>query len=94
MMPVEQWYYRLDGRPHGPFTTVQFEKLIRGKTITLNTDVSRDGRTWQTLRDVLAGVPAEDSSSSTSSEWTNTPTLVPGDIALPPGATPDKTKPH
>jgi hypothetical protein len=94
MIPAEQWYYRLDGRPHGPFTTVQFEKLIRGKTITLNTDVSRDGRIWQSLRDVLAGVPADDPSSSESSEWMNTSTLVPGDITLSPDSTSDKKKPN
>jgi hypothetical protein len=94
MMPAEQWYYRLDGRPHGPFTTVQFDKLIRGKTVTHNTDVSRDGKTWQSLRDLLAGVPADDPPSSSTSEWLNTPTLVPGDIVLPPGAIPDKTKPN
>lgn len=91
-MNAEQWYYRMDGRPHGPFTLVQFEKLIRGKTIALNTIVSRDGKIWQSLRDLLAGVPAEDPSDS-STEWTNTSTLVPGDLALPPEAMPDKKKP-
>jgi hypothetical protein len=91
-MPAEQWYYRLDGRPHGPFNSVQFEKLIRGKTVTPDTDVSRDGKAWQSLRDLLAGVPADDPSDTSTSEWLNTPTLVPGEITLPAGLTTDKAK--
>jgi hypothetical protein len=31
-MTGDQWYYRLGGRPHGPFTPTQFQKLVRGGT--------------------------------------------------------------
>jgi hypothetical protein len=84
-MPAEQWYYRLDGRSHGPFTPVQFEKLIRGKTVTPTTDVSMDGKTWQTLRDHLAGIPADDPTNSPPAELMDATTLIPSQIALPPG---------
>lgn len=58
-MPVEQWYYRLDGKPHGPFTVAQFEKLIRGRAVEPDTEVSNDGLRWRTLRAVYAGEPAD-----------------------------------
>jgi GYF domain 2 len=82
-MPTEQWYYRLDGKPHGPFTAAQFEKLIRGHTVVPETEVSTDGQTWQTLRQAMAGVPAD--APVDPAEWMNAPTLVPGEVRLPPG---------
>jgi hypothetical protein len=79
-----QWYYRLDGRSHGPFTPVQFEKLIRGKTVTPSTDVSQDGKTWQSLRDLLAGESA-DPPTAVHSDFMEQQTLLPGECILPPG---------
>jgi hypothetical protein len=73
-MSPEEWYYRLDGRPHGPFTPVQFEKLIRSSTVTLDTEVSTDGQAWRTLREVLAE-PGDAGGCA--------PTLIPGQVKLP-----------
>jgi len=94
MLP-EQWFYRLDGRPHGPFTPAQFEKLIRGRTVTLATEVSTDGLTWKTLHELLASASANpetsadstsaDSTSADSTEWMNAPTRLPENPAAPPG---------
>ena len=77
-MLAEHWFYRLDGRPHGPFTPMQFEKLIRGHTVTLDTEVSSDGRTWKTLRATMTGEPP-DESPPTDADWMNAPTLLPND---------------
>jgi hypothetical protein len=90
MMASNQWYYRLDGRPHGPFTVVQFEKLIRGNTILLGTEVSSDGKTWRALRDVLACIPLEEPLSPSSSDWSNSQTLIPSESSLPSEVGTDK----
>jgi hypothetical protein len=82
MMPTNEWYYRLDGKPHGPFTSAQFEKLIRGRTVGPDTEVSTDGHTWHSLRKALEGVPANEGVDSC--EWMNAPTLLPGQVMLPP----------
>lgn len=76
-MSDEQWFYRLDGRPHGPFNPVQFEKLIRVKTVTPDTEVSTDGRAWRTLREALADVPTD------PPDWMTAPTLMPGQVRAP-----------
>ena len=83
-MLASQWYYRLDGKPHGPFTAAQFEKLIRGKAVDAETEVSNDGKTWLTLRQTLAQEP--DQTQCDSAEWMNAPTLLPGQVrvAIPP----------
>jgi hypothetical protein len=93
-MTGDLWYYRLDGQSHGPFNSVQFAKLIRGGTVSGDTEVSFDGQSWQTLSAALADVPADLPADSTtgapadappdSADWMNAPTLMPGDIKLPP----------
>ncbi len=87
-MATEQWYYRLDGKAHGPFTPFQFDKLIRGHTVTPDTEVSTDGKTWQTLRAALTPV-AEDSPPN-AADWMNATTLLPSDARLPPVEKPEK----
>jgi len=67
------------GKPHGPFNIAQFEKLIRGNAVSLDTEVSADGKAWLTLREALAGLP-----DANSSGWADNPTLLPGDVKLPP----------
>ena len=79
-MPADQWFYRLDGKPHGPFTAAQFEKLIRGKTVDADTEVSNDGKAWLTLRQALAMEP--DQTQCDSAEWMNAPTLLPGQVRI------------
>ena len=74
-MLADQWFYRLDGRPHGPFTPAQFEKLIRGHTVALDTEVSTDGQTWKTLRAALADVPP-DPAPRADVDWMNAPTRL------------------
>jgi hypothetical protein len=95
-MSADQWFYRLDGRPHGPFTPAQFEKLIRGHAVSLDTEVSLDGHLWKPLRDVLAtmlaSAPPDPEPAEPIPDWMNAPTLVPGDMPLPTSAKP-KTKP-
>jgi hypothetical protein len=76
-MPPEQWFYRLEGKPHGPFNVAQFQKLIRGHTVTPETEVSTDGQTWQTLRAALAAPPAD------PQDWMKAPTLLPGEVPVP-----------
>lgn len=84
-MAAQLWYYRLDGRPHGPFTTIQFEKLIRGQAVLLTTDVSHDGISWRTLYDVLmSGVTPSDPADDASPDDLNAKTLVPGQLVPPP----------
>jgi hypothetical protein len=89
-MTGDLWYYRLDGRSHGPFNSVQFAKLIRGGTVRGDTEVSFDGQSWQTLQDALADVPADPPDGASpapaadSTDWMNAPTLMPGDVKLPP----------
>jgi hypothetical protein len=83
-MAAELWYYRLDGRPHGPFSTVQFEKLIRGRAVLLSTDVSHDGMTWRSLRDMIeSGVADEEPPCEPKADEMNAQTLVPGQLVLP-----------
>jgi hypothetical protein len=82
-MADEQWYYRLDGQAHGPFSSIQFEKLIRGKAVTARTEVSRDGTTWKPLWEVLAAVP-DDPPPAREPDWMTAPTLLPGEIKVPP----------
>jgi hypothetical protein len=96
-MSADQWFYRLDGRPHGPFTPAQFEKLIRGQTVTLGTEVSIDGHTWKSLREALADVSARTTTdpepASPIPDWMNAPTLILGDTALPPSSKPQPKPP-
>lgn len=75
-MLADQWYYRLDGRPHGPFAAAELEKLIRGRAITLETEVSSDGRRWRPLGDVLAEI-TPDPAATGDDDWMNAPTLMP-----------------
>jgi hypothetical protein len=79
-MPELKWYYLLDGVARGPFNAVQFEKLIRGKTVTAKTEVSQDGVTWRCFADFLAAAEEERSDSSIM----NDVTLLPGEVRLPP----------
>ena len=81
-MSADLWYYRHDGKPHGPFTPAQFEKLIRGRTVTPDTEVSLDGQVWKPLRDIFP--PAPEATSDAPPDWMTAPTLLPGDINLPP----------
>ena len=81
-MSAEQWFYRLDGEPRGPVSPVQCAKLIRGGTVLPDTEVSLDGQTWQTLRAALADVSSDQPGDTGS--WMNAPTLIPGDVKLPP----------
>jgi hypothetical protein len=93
-MSGDLWYYRLDGRSHGPFNSVQFAKLIRGGTVLPDTEVSFDGQSWQTLNAALADVPADPPTdppagspadpSAEPLDWMNAPTLMPGELKLPP----------
>jgi GYF domain 2 len=83
-MPSDQWYYRLDGKPHGPFTNAQFEKLIRGHTVGPDTEVSTDGQTWQSLRQAMAGEPSD--AADDPSDWMNATTLLPSQMRIPPRA--------
>ncbi len=80
-MLADQWFYRFDGRPHGPFTLAQFEKLVRGHAVALDTEVSTDGQNWKPLRAVLAEAPP-DPEPTTNADWMNAPTLLPGDPAM------------
>ena len=93
-MPTEQWYYRLDGRAHGPFTSIQFEKLIRGKTVTPQTEVSLDGKNWRTLNSVLASISGVEPADPSPSELMNQATLLPGEVSLPPNWKEDLKKPR
>ncbi len=90
-MPADQWFYRLDGKPHGPFTSAQFEKLIRGRTVMPDTEVSNDGLTWQTLRQAMAGGPAN--APVDPADWMNAPTLLLGGEKSPSEGT-DEKKPN
>ena len=83
-MTGDLWYYRLDGRSHGPFNSVQFAKLVRGGTVRADTEVSFDGQTWQTLRAALADVPDPPQPAEDPTDWMNAPTLMPGELKLPP----------
>ena len=74
-MPAEEWYYRLGGVARGPFSEAQFQKLIRTRTVTSDTEVSHDGQTWQTLRAAMAGVPP--GQPVDPDDWMNAPTLTP-----------------
>ena len=80
-MTGDQWYYRLRGRPYGPFTPAQFRKLASGGTITRETEVSADGRTWRPWRDVESGVLPDPTAASDS---VLAPTRFAGGTA-PPG---------
>lgn len=81
-MLADHWYYRLDGRPRGPFTLAQFEKLVRGQAVALDTEVSTDGRTWKPLHEALADAPFDPAPPTNNTDWMNAPTLLPGDPAL------------
>ena len=76
-MTTGPWYYRLDGEVHGPFTLAQFEKLIRGKAVSPETEVSNDGQMWQTLR---AAMSSTSDAPADSKDWMNAPTLIPGQL--------------
>jgi len=73
-MSGDQWFYRFGGRPHGPFTPTQFEKLIRGRAVTPDTEVSDDGHTWATLREVLTVGLARPVPAEPPAEWMEAPT--------------------
>ncbi len=88
-MDAEQWFYKFEGKPHGPFNAVQFEKLVRVRTVSPDTEVSNDGKTWQTLAAALAS-PADDADAT---DWMNAPTLMPGDVPPPTGHTDKKAAP-
>jgi hypothetical protein len=91
MMLADQWYYRIDGKSHGPFTVAQFEKLIRGKAVVAETEVSNDGKTWQTLLQTLDSVPSQPQPDS--AEWMNAPTLLPGQVRIIPPPPKEEKKP-
>ena len=76
-MPAEEWYYRLDGVARGPFSEAQFQKLVRTRTVTPDTEVSHDGQTWQTLRAAMAGTPPD---QPINDDWMNAPTLTPAEF--------------